>query len=297
MKPKQLTRKSMAHESFSVSRQLLPRFLNMWHFHEEIEIVYIVRSEGTKFIGDSITKFLEGDLVMIGSCLPHLWLNSQQYFESNEGKAESISIHFHPHCFGKAFFDIPEMARLNRLLQESQLGLEIKGPMKEKIVQKMENLVNQKESYRFLSLIDLLLMIAEAPDKTPLSSLSFMESYQRNSSSRLDKIYEFILNHFKEDINLEMVAEVVSMNPSAFSRYFKQATNKTFVQYLNEVRIGYACKKLIYDTDKNVSEIGYESGFNNISNFNKQFKKITKQTPSQYLLAHSNGHMLLQPQI
>ena len=285
-KPRQLSRKSMAHESFSVSRQQLPRFLNIWHFHEEIEIIYIVQSDGTKFIGDSISKFLEGDLVMIGSCLPHLWLNSRCYFEQKDLRAESLSIHFHPHCFGKTFFDIPEMGQLKRLIAQSQLGLEIQGPQKERIVRNMETLQEEKETKRFVSLMNTLLLIAEAPEKRMLSSRSFLESYQKNSSSRLDKVYEFILNNFKDEINLEMVAKMVGMNTPAFSRYFKKVTNKTFIQYLNEVRIGYACKKLIYDPEKSVSEIGYESGFNNISNFNKQFKKLTHQTPSQYIDSH-----------
>ena len=287
MKPKQLSRKSMAHESFSADRQLLPRFLNVWHFHEEIEILYIVRGDGTKFIGDSISKFLPGDLVMTGSFLPHLWLSSRRFFERNDLKAESISIHFHPHCFGQTFFSLPEMMLCQKVIERSRLGLEIHGPQKAEIARRMEAIQKEKEGRRFLSLVEILLLIAEAPKNKSLASESFLESYRKNSSTRLDEIYEFILNNFKEDITLETVANVAGMNISGFSRYFKRATNKTFVQYINEVRVGYACKKLLYDRDKTVAEIAYESGFNNISNFNKQFKRITQLTPRQYTEAHA----------
>lgn len=286
MIPKQLTRKSPTHESFVFSLHELPRFLNVWHYHEEVEIVFIEKSEGTKFIGDSITEFKEGDLVMIGSCLPHLWLNDKKYFEENDLEARSISIHFHPDCMGKGFFDIPEMESISQLLEHSKMGLEVTGKSKEKILGLLHSIPGQSEFPRLNSLLNILHLIAEGPLKKLLSSRAFMESYIKNSSSKLDMVYEYILNHFKDDISLETVAEVVKMHPSAFSRYFKRYTGKTFIQFLNDVRIGYACRTFIYNTEKNIAEVGFESGFNNISNFNRQFKKIMEKTPKDYIDSH-----------
>ena len=124
------------------------------------------------------------------------------------------------------------------------------------------------------------------PKKRQLASHSFINSYAKNPSTKLDMIYEFVLNNFKSEIKLQDVAGLVPMNPSSFSRYFKQTTNKTFKNFLNEVRIGFACKLLLEEEDKNIAEVGFESGFNNLSNFNKQFKNITSRTPSEYLEAH-----------
>ena len=286
MNPRELIRTSLSHESFTVSHHRLPRFLNVWHYHQELELVYIEKSTGTKFIGDCIEQFSPGDLVMIGSCLPHLWLNDTKYFESKGLIAAAKVIHFHPDCFGKGFFNIPEMHKIHKIIEDTKVGVRIEGKSKDKIIRLIESLFYENEFDKVMSLLKILRLIAEEPEKTFLSSHSFINSYAKNPNTKLDKVYEFILNNFKEEINLNRIADLVHMNPSAFSRYFKQTTNKTFVQFLNEVRIGYACKILMNQGDKNISEIAFECGYKNLSNFNRQFKLITKKTPRDYLTSH-----------
>ena len=292
MNPKELIRTPLSHESFTVSQHQLPRFLNVWHYHQELELVYIEKSTGTKFIGDCIEQFSPGDLVLIGSCLPHLWLNDKEYFEKKDLKAEAKVIHFHPNCFGDRFFSIPEMHKIRKIIEEAKVGVHIHGKNKSKIIEQIEKLFFESEFDKVLSLLNILKLIADEPGKVFLSSHSFINSYAKNSNTKLDKVYEYILNNFKEEINLNLTAELVHMNPSAFSRYFKQTTNKTFVQFLNEVRIGYACKILINQGDKNISEIAYECGYKNLSNFNRQFKLITKKTPRDYLTSHHQAELI-----
>ena len=127
MKPKEIPRSTQQFESFSINRHKLPHFLNVWHYHEELELGLILESTGTRFIGDSIEAFMPGDLVLIGSQLPHLWLNDRMYFENDDLKAEALVIHFHPKCFGELFFNIPEMHQIKKLLKDAKLGLKITG--------------------------------------------------------------------------------------------------------------------------------------------------------------------------
>lgn len=260
-------------------------FLNVWHCHEQLELVYIKKSTGTKFIGDSITPFQPGSLVLIGSYLPHLWLNDKKYLETDNLVAESYSIFFSSKCFGDTFFDIPEMQIIKGLLQSASRGLELEGVGKPKVISALKNLSDLVDHERALELLRIISIICCEMDKKVLSSQSFINSYHKESNSRLDKVYEYVLNHFTEEISLDSVADIINMNASSFSRYFKQKTNKTFTKFLNEVRVGYACKRFT-ESDRNIAEIAYECGYNNISNFNKQFRSLKGMTPTAYVAAH-----------
>lgn len=286
MKPKELSRKSPSHASFSVSKHNLTHFLSVWHYHDEIELVYINKSVGTKFIGDSINKFQPNDLVLIGSRLPHLWLNDKEYFDRSDLEAEAWVIHFHPACLGEGFFQLPELNKIGKLLQQAKVGLEINGKSKSSIIKSLAFMMDHDGSERFLELIKILCWIADEQDIKELSSLSFIDSYSNFSDSRLDKVYQYIFNNFKENVNLDTVAGLANMNSSSFSRYFKQVTNKTFTVFVNEVRIGFACKLILEQNHLNIAEIGFQSGYNNLSNFNKQFKTVMSMSPTEYQRAH-----------
>lgn len=289
MQLKELPRQAPLNQSFFVDHTKAKHFLNVWHCHEQLELVYIKKSTGTKFIGDSITQFRPGSLVLIGSYLPHLWLNDRLYFEKNGDIAESYSIFFSVGCFGKTFFNIPELGIVKALLDSSKRGLELHGPGKEKIVSSMRSMDRLADHEKPLELLKMLSIICCKTEKKALSSQSFINTYQKEASnSRLDKVYEYVLNNFAEEISLDMIADIINMNASSFSRYFKQKTNKTFTRFLNEVRVGYACKRFT-ESDRNIAEIAYECGYNNISNFNKQFKSLKGMTPTEYVSAHTIG--------
>jgi len=287
MKAKKLPRTSPINSCFAVHHHQLPHFLNVWHYHKEYELVYIEKSKGTKFVGDSIGRFRPGDLVLIGSLLPHLWLNDKIYFERNNMQAEAHVVHFDAECFGKNFFDIPDLYIIKQLLEEAKVGLKILGDNKSQIITMLKKTGDLDGLEKIMSLLSILNLIARSTYK-PLSSLSFVNEYPK-SNSKLDKVYAYMLKNFNNGIGLNDVADHICMNPSAFSRFFKKATNKSFISFLIELRIGFACKIMLEDNYKTIAEVCYESGFNNLSNFNKQFKKITGKTPMEYVVSHNHN--------
>lgn len=286
MKPKLLDRSAKLNHSFDLRHHAYPHFLKVWHYHPELELVYIKKSTGTRFLGDSIKKFQEGDLVLIGENLPHMWQNDASYFESDSGvSAEALVIHFNRNFAGADFFKMPELTSIRELLEVAKRGILFKGKINYAAAEKMEQMLTANSFDRFIQLVQLLKLLANESSREILSSPGFVDSFRREENRRLDKIYDFIMNNFKEEITLKEVSDLAGMNTSSFCRYFRKTTDKTFSQYLSEVRIGFACR-LLMEHKYNVSETCYACGFNNISNFNRQFKNIVKMSPSEYVRLH-----------
>ena len=288
MKLHLLHRETPENTSFMVTRHVEPFFLKVWHYHPELELVLTLKSSGTRFVGDSIKKFEENDVVLIGKNLPHMWLNDDIYFQENsELIAEDIVIHFKKEFLGFDFLEIAEMKPISKLLYNSRYGIKFKH-LDAKVIQKIKKLNSSKASLkRTLKFIKILSILANHSEQEFLASEGFVSSFKKNKNDSLDKTYEYIFENFAQPISLNDIAEIANMNPSAFSRFFKRVNRKTFSRYLNEVRIGYACKRLIENKGK-ITEVCYESGFNNISNFNRQFRAIKGMSPTEYL-AHQKS--------
>jgi AraC-like DNA-binding protein len=278
-----------------VSQHLLPYFLNVWHYHVELELLFIQKSTGTLFIGDYVGEFSPGDIILIGSNLPHMMLNDKSYFSnsSKQTSARSIAIHFDPDFLGRDFFNTPEAVKVKEILTDAQLGIRFNSNKKQ-IASTIVRLDKEEGFSRILLMLELLNQLADCQQFDLLSSPGFVQSYGKKINTKLDKVYDYLFNNYLDDISLETTAAHVMMNSSAFSRFFKKTTNKSFVRYLIELRIGHACKMLLEDSYKNVSEICYESGFNNLSSFNKQFKIVTGKTPSDYVSFHHQPTMVVE---
>jgi len=286
MKPKLLDRSTTPNHSFELNHHLYSNFLRVWHYHTELELVLIKRSSGTRFVGDSIKKFQPGDLVLIGEKLPHMWQNDPVYFEpDSKDSAEALVVHFKGDFAGKDFFKLPELLSIQELLETAKRGILFNGSNVQAAAEILESMFRVRDVDRFIYLLELLSILAGERKREILSSPGFVDSFKKVENRRLDKIYDFILNNFKNEITLEEVANLADMNISSFCRYFKKTTNKTFSHYLNEVRIGFACR-LLMENKYNISETCYACGFNNISNFNRQFKNIAKMSPSEYAKLH-----------
>lgn len=286
MKPKLLDRSTKLNHSFELHHHCFPHFLQVWHYHPELELVYIKNSTGTRFLGDSIQKFQAGDLVLIGENLPHMWQNDEIYFTEKSGlSAEALVIHFNKDFAGKDFLSLPELSGIKQLFEIAKRGILFKGDIKPTIASMLENMFQANDFERLIHLIQLLKFLSMASELDVLSSPGFVDSFKREENRRLDKIYEYIINNFREEITLEKAADLANMNTSSFCRYFKKTTSKTFSQYLNEVRVGFACR-LLMEKKFNISETCYESGFKNISNFNRQFRNIAGMSPSEYTKLH-----------
>ena len=287
MKLHLLSRSSILDRSLKVSHHKYPNFLRVWHYHPEFELVVIYKSSGMRFVGDSIERFDSGDVVLIGKDVPHMWLNEDSYFEENSTSlAESIAVHFGKGFLGPDFFEIPEMQPLSNLLSRAERGIKFLD-VNNSLLKEFKSLVNLDATSQIVKLIDILSQLAKLKDYKLLASSTFVNSFHRTENRRLDKIYEFVFENFNTPISSGDAAEVAGLSKSAFSRYFKKTHRKAFTVYLNEIRIGYACK-LLLENKESITSIAYLSGFNNVSNFNRQFKIIKEKTPSLYLKEHKD---------
>ena len=267
--------------SFVVLKDKLPYYPTPWHFHPEFELVLVVKSTGQRIIGDKIERFSDGDLVFMGPNLPHVYNNDSKYYEERKNLfAEAIVIHFSEESLGKRFFELPEMTLVKQLFLRSHCGLKIEGRTREKIAVKMHRMLSLKGSSRVIALLSILEILSVSAEYKLLSSTGFTLKSNSLETERMTKVHEYILLNFKKNLSLEEVAGIANMTPNSFCRLFKSHTRKTFVTFINEIRIGYACK-LISENKKATADICYSSGFNNLSNFNRQFKKITKKSPLQ----------------
>ena len=285
MKLHLLDRSSLNDCSFTTKINRYPYFLKVWHFHPELELVYIKKSRGTRFIGDSIEKFEEGEIVLIGENLPHMWLNDDEYFKKSSNLiAEAVSIHFEKEFLGPEFFNIPEMNHISKLIIRAKLGIKFTD-VSEDIIHKFNHIVDLNGFEKTMELINLLNYLANHKHYTLLSSSGYMDSFTYIDNENMIKTYEYVYKNFKDVIYLKDVADVINMNPASFSRFFKRLNRKPFSRFLNDVRIGYSCKLMI-ESKSDITSICFESGFNNISNFNRQFKKIKRMSPSKYIKLH-----------
>lgn len=236
----------------------------------------IDKSKGTKFIGDKVSFFEEGDLMLIGPKIPHFFHNNIDYYKTN-GKLEAspIFIHLTEDFLGKNFFDLPEMKLVQKLLENSQFALEIHGKIKEYIIDRLQGLCAESAPQRLVSLLDILIKISESVEVVQVLSSKYEESQHQGmcksrETSRINTVFEYIMNNFNREIYVHEIADKLHMSNASFSRYFKHHTRKRFSDYVTEIRISHVCKLLMTD-DQNISQISFDSGFENLSNFYKHF--------------------------
>lgn len=269
-------------KSFIVFKEKGKFFPCPWHYHPEYELVLVNKSTGVRMVGDHIGYFSEGDLVFIGSSMPHLWINDAEFINGHVGtSAEAIVIHFVEHFLGDNFFNLPEMKPLKNFLRLSRHGLVIKGITRNKIASLMNKMLNMNGIQRLSALFTIFDILCSSSEYELLASPGYLKHGQLDSSDRFSKVNAYIMKNFDHDITLKEVASEANMAVSTFCNFFKEHYRVTFVEYLNIVRVGHACKALS-ELDENVVGIAYKCGFNNLANFNRQFKKIKKMTPSEY---------------
>jgi AraC-like DNA-binding protein len=255
---------------------------NPWHYHPEVEILYLHEGRGTRFIGDSIANIQDGDLFLIGSNLPHTTQRDLHYYNAHPDKKPfSIVVQFLPAFLGKDFFRTPEFHSIQMLIKRAGRGLRFTGREREAVGARLMKLHLLSPSYRILKLISILMELSQSENYEFLSSEGFANVYGELHHSKLNKVYEYSVNHFMERVPIETVADLANLTPAAFCRFFKTRTGKTYLEYLTELRISFACKLLAEDR-MNISEIAHQSGFQNLSLFNRQFKEKKKMTPSEY---------------
>ena len=285
MKLHLLDRSSTGNTSITVSQNNYKNFLKVWHFHEELELVYIIKSTGTRFVGDSIEKFQSGEVILIGKNVPHMWLNDEAYFEENSSlTAQAVSVHFKDNFVGKEFLSLPEMQPISQLLKKATQGIKFNN-VTDNIKNELLNLSSLNPAIKITRIIEILSKLEQTQHYTLLSSNGFINTFHQTENKRLNTIYEYVYQNFHTPISSKDVAELANMNASAFSRFFKTIHRKPFTRFLNEIRIGFACKMLL-ENKESITSIAYACGFGNISNFNRQFRIIKNESPSSFLSQH-----------
>jgi len=249
---------------------------NVWHYHPEIELVYVNGGSGKRQIGSHISCYTDGDLILIGSNLPHCGLT-----DSLTGNLNETVVQMKSDFLGNGFFDIPEMRSIQNLFEMAKGGIAFTGNTKLKIGEKMEVLEYQTDFQRLLSILNILNELGKSKEFKILNAEGFSMETEVKDNDRINIVFNYVKTNFKEEITLDQIADLVSMTVPSFCRYFKKITNKTFVQFVNEYRLVHA-SKLLTEKPMSITDVCFESGFNNFSHFNKQFKAFTGQNPSEY---------------
>ena len=282
MKALQTEISNLLHSYIAVVERNDPYFKSPFHYHPELELVYVKESHGKRIIGDKLDTFTDGDMVFIGSNLPHVWLNDEIYYKGfTYLNARSIVVYFNKEVFSKNFYELKESSKINDLFLRASRGIKIVGDTQKKIATMMEKLLKKKDFDRIICLMELLNTLAGSKDIEYITNEGYTGSSLQTKADRLADVYKHITANYHNDISLEEIARVANLSPTAFCRLFKQRTNRHFVEYLNEVRISNACKFLL-ETNLNVSEIAFQCGYKTLSNFNKIFKKTTGLSPKEY---------------
>lgn len=269
------------NESFVVKNFEYAYYPTPWHYHPEYEIVLVTESTGRRIIGDHISDFEPGNLALIGPNIPHIYKNDFEYYRGNSGKrARSIVIHFTEHSLGTDFWSLPESFLLKPLLEKASLGLDITGDTNSRVIKKLLNIVEFSGLKRWLCLLEILMEVAESKELVPITN-SPLIGYNDKESNRLCAVLDWITANFERNIKLTEAAAIAEMQENAFSRFFSLRTRKSFSTFVQELRLQKAAK-LLTGSDSSVTAICYECGFNNISNFNRQFLNYYKMSPRLY---------------
>ncbi|MFC6101396.1 AraC family transcriptional regulator [Olivibacter domesticus] len=283
MKPIQATiLQGKENEVFGTKIVELPYFSTTFHFHEECQLIYVVESEGKRMIGDSVENFGPDELILVGSNVPHVWHNNPLYFRDGTEGAKSVSLFIHPCKLLQLLGTFGNMQRLSHILGVSKSGLKFYGDTKKHLKDLLFKINEQEETFERLTILaQILKILAHTKEFDLLTKAGYTNTYQLKDNDRIDKILKYIFDHFSQQIKLEDVADIVHMSRHAFCRFFKNRTQRTFMEFVTEVRISHACK-LIAEGEKQITCLAYECGFNSLSNFNKLFKEVKGQTPSDY---------------
>jgi AraC-like DNA-binding protein len=260
-----------------------------WHHHPEYELVLILNGRGKRMIGDNIGRFEPNDLLLLGSYLPHEFLCDKEFTDkSGRFRGRAIVIQFLREFLGNKFFDLPENRKLANILDESYRGIRFTGKTRDQIIACMKNCHKMEGTDRLYTLFSIFRILGHTEEYSLLSRPGFIKPYSNPGDDPIHKALEYIVQHFQEEISMKDMLSVTNMSNSTFCNAFKKTCRMTFKEYLLNMRVGYACK-LLTEEAFNISQIAYICGFENLSNFNRQFKKIKNITPSQFQRQINSG--------
>jgi AraC-like DNA-binding protein/quercetin dioxygenase-like cupin family protein len=263
-----------------------PSFGVFWHYHPEYQLTLVRRGQGKRFVGDDVSRFKAGDLVLTGPNLPHMWCSARAR-DPKSPPAEAILIQFPESIFGGQFLELPEMSAVRRLLQRSAQGIRFADSVRGKIASRMVRMGRQRGLARLIELLEILRILSQAPVDRVLSSKAYRPAVAFPDRERIDRICRYLAENSARPIVLAQAAAASHMSVPAFTRFFRKCTGKSFVEYLTELRVGAACRLLV-ETDRTVTQVCYAAGFNNLSNFNRRFRDQKGITPREFRRQYSS---------
>lgn len=270
--------------SFHVQIDEEPYFYDTLHQHPEVQLTLILESYGSLIYGDYLGSFAPGDIFIIGPNAPHVFRNDAEYYEDENLRAKAMTLFFDQNTFGKTFLELPEARALSNLMIAAERGMRIKPEMTPDVSIMIRAVFEEQGLGRIILLLQTLNLLSRPEAYDFLTGRLQVKQLNEAEGKRLNDIFRFTMQEYGRPIKLDEIAAIANMSPSAFCRYFKQHTRKTYLDFLNEYRISQACK-LLTNRDKPVSQVCYEAGFNNLSNFNRKFKEVMGQTPKGYSLS------------
>lgn len=288
MKPILKLVNTQQQEAFQIMKVNEPYFFPTWHFHPELEIMSVQEGSGIRFVGNSIERFQKGDLVLHGSNVPHLYRSDKEYYAKDTPlRSKAVVVYFKENFLGDGFWQVPSIAPIKKLLTLSKRGIRFRGGARQDVQRLIQHLDVQENSIgRIIDLLSILQLMAETKEYDLLLNSDFTRNVSQDECERINRVYQFIIDRYAENPTLDEVSQIANMSSTAFCRYFKSHTNKTYTQFLNDIKVDNVCR-LLLDKKLTISQICFEAGFNNFTHFNDQFKRIKGITPKQYQALHT----------
>ena len=246
------------------------------HYHPEFELNFVFNSNGKRIIGDSILEYHNTDLVLVGPNTPHAWMGNNDHDE-----ARVVTIQFQQSLFSGETLGRKLMTPIREMIEKSYRGILFSKETQESISNRIIQLCDKSGFDSFLEFLSILYDLAISRNQTLLSSASFVNKFESSKSKRIKAVSDFIQENYKRNIKLKEAANLVNMSETAFSHYFKRHTHRSFTEYIHDIRVGNATR-LLMESEESIAEIGYECGFNNLSNFNRIFRKKKGCTPREF---------------
>lgn len=284
MKVIQFTIPVAKEQSVIVHEEVLPHFYPHLHRHNEMQITWVLQGEGTLITGNYMHPFQAGNIFIIGANQPHIFKSDSSYFDKRHRKqVHSITFYFNPEGFFKQILELPESKDIRKLVTLSQQGLQLPARYQAPVAAELNRLKQATQGALLGGFIALLQSLASINGWKKLTTTAATNFFSEQEGLRMNDVYQYTLQHYKENISLQQVASVACLTPQAFCRYFKKHTRKTYIVFLNEIRISEACKRLVAGNVESMAAVAYGAGFNNPVSFNRVFRKITGRSPREYL--------------
>jgi AraC-like DNA-binding protein/mannose-6-phosphate isomerase-like protein (cupin superfamily) len=254
-----------------------------WHYHDNYEISFITEGTGKRIVADSIEDFMPGDLVFIGRSLPHVWIANKEEYTPNKRNLEMVFLQFPPEALNAELLSLPEFSNVAHALAFSERGIRITGQTLNEVSDIMLQLPYLNKFDRFLQFFKLMDIIGKSNEFVFLASKEYINKRFSSKNKRIAAIHEYLMKNYRESIDLNKIASLVNLAEGSLCRFFKTQVGITIFEYLNQIKVEFACN-LLMDKSLSVLDVALDSGFNNLSHFNKQFKKITGISPKEYRL-------------